>query len=277
METVGPESRNSDQLSFWETEAPAPPRTPKRSKVAAKKVLSKLDHTLSSTVGKEIMHGDMNPATWAMALAYSNGSRDHAITHYARLRLEDLSEIAEFKNNKEAALEARRRSTFRKAPTPPPRPYSGNLPTPKKSNRRRARLSPLWLGGFWLGAAGALASATRNYSESLDLPGLRIGLTGSIGIAASIVCLVVILHLTLHRTRTAIRHLVPVGAWCAAVVSFYCGLMIMERASAGPRSAVVSSSSKKPEIEKKILPPEPLLQPVSISRQATPKPLAQAR
>ncbi len=277
METAGKTSEKQDQLSFWETEAPRAPKAPKRSRAAGKKLVSKVSPALSSTVGMEIMRGEMNPATWAMALAYSNGSRDHAITHYARLRLEDLAEIADFKNNKEAALEARRRSTFRKAPTPPPRPYSGNLPTPKKSNRRRSRLSPLWLAGFWLGAAGALASATRNYSESFGNPGLRIGLSGSIGIAASLICLIVIAHLTLPGTRSAIRHLVPVGAWCAAAVSFYCALMIMERASAVPRTRIVSSLPAKPEAERRILPQVSAPAPVSFSPHGNSKSLAQAR
>jgi hypothetical protein len=202
----------------------------KKAKTTAKQIRS-LPPQITSKVGSEIIRGELQPSAWAIALAESDGSHDRAITHYAKIRLDALSEHSDHCIRKEQALEARRRAGFRKAPTPPKRPISTNLPKPKSPNRRRFRISPLWLFGFWLGASGTLAAASRYYAESADKPNLRIDIGSSLIIAAIATLLPVFLHFAIPRTRLLIRHLLPYGAWATAAASFTFGVMILSKRS----------------------------------------------
>jgi len=238
------------QLSFWETSAPSAPSPKKLSKAAVTKLVSNLNPEISSTVGSEIISGNLQPATWALALAYSNGSHDQAMTHYARLRLESLTDCALETKRKEQALEARRRAGFRKMTIPLPRLYLGNLTPPGMRNRRRISLSPIWLAGLWLSATAACAAITRFYSEISYEPANRISVPGSIGIAALLVLSLVMLHLLIPRTRLLIRYTIPLGAWTAACTSCYFGLMILKS------SHTEYSGGRLVKTERKIMPEE---------------------
>jgi hypothetical protein len=64
-------------------------------------------------VGMEVLREQLDPAAWAQALVESQGSRDDAISHYARFRLESLAEEAGERSGKKKNLEVRRRKSFR--------------------------------------------------------------------------------------------------------------------------------------------------------------------
>lgn len=259
-----PASREEQQLSFWENAAPEPPQAKKRSKRLATKLFAKINPELSSVVGREIIEGKLKPATWALALAYSDGSHDQAITHYARLRLEALAEASDFTKTKEQALETRRKLNFRKVSNPPPRPYSGNLAPTRSRNRRRIRLSPTWLAGLWISATAACVAGGRHFSETGVFNQLGIGITGSFGIGAILVGFIAILHLSIPQIRFVLRLFVPVSAWAATSAAFYCGLMILENSRISPKSIAlhipIEQEADQREIAKKrsSFPQEPL-------------------
>ncbi len=242
------------QLSFWETSAPSAPAPKKLSKAAVTKLVSNLSPEISSTVGSEIISGKLKPATWALALAYSNGSHDQAMTHYARLRLESLSDCASDTKAKEQALEARRRAGFKKMTTPLPRLYLGKLTPPGMRNRRRISLSPLWLAGLWISFTAACAAITRFSSENFNDPGSRVGVPASLAIATLVVTTLVMIHLLLPRTRLLLRYAIPFGAWTAACTSCYFGLMILKASHADNARGGLTGNGRS--IEKKIIPDE---------------------
>jgi hypothetical protein len=200
-------------------------------------------------VGNEIIEGKLQPATWALALAYSNGSRDQAMTHYARLRLESLADQSTETKLKEQALEARRKAGFRKMTVPLPRLYLGNLTPAGMRNRRRISLSPVWLAGLWLSGTAACAAISRFYSESFYDPSSRISVSGSIGIIALLLMAIIMLHLLIPKTRLLIRYAIPMGAWTAACTSCYFGLMILKSNNSG-------NLTDRGSYEKTILPEE---------------------
>src|SRR5210317_1166532 len=43
-------------------------------------------------VGMEVLRQDLEPAAWARALVEGSGSRDNTLSHYARIRVEALSD-----------------------------------------------------------------------------------------------------------------------------------------------------------------------------------------
>ncbi len=216
------------QLSSWKTSVPSSTFPKKLSKPAVTKLVANPDPEISTVVGSEIINGNLQPGTWALALAYSNGSHDHAMTHYARLRLEFLTDCASDTKAKEQALEARRRAGFKKMTTPRPRLYLGNLTPKGMRNRKRISLSPLWLAGLWISATAACATITRFSSENFEGAASRIDIPGSLAIAALLVITLVMIHLLLPRTRLLLRYAIPFGAWTAACASCYCGLMILK-------------------------------------------------
>lgn len=253
-ETVAKKKAGEVQLSFWESSAPSAPSPKKLSKAAATKLVSNLNPEISSIVGSEIINGNLKPATWALALAYSNGSHDQAMTHYARLRLESLSDCATDTRRKEQALEARRRAGFKKMTTPLPRLYLGNLTPPGMRNRKRIALSPLWLLGLWLCGTAACAAVTRYYSENFYLPGSRLNIPASIGVTALLMFVIVTMHLLIPRTRLFLRYAIPLGAWTAACTSCYFGLMILKsNQNDRPESGLANTGKST---ERKIIPEE---------------------
>ncbi len=273
-ETPARKKAGEVQLSFWETSAPSSPAPKKLTKAAVTKLVSNLSPRISSIVGSEIISGNLQPATWALALAYSDGSHDQAMTHYARLRLESLTDCATDTKAKEQALEARRRAGFKKMTTPLPRLYLGNLTPPGMRNRRRISLSPLWLAGLWISATAACAAFTRFFSENFDEPASRIGIPGSLLIAALLVTSLVMIHLLLPRTRLLLRYAIPFGAWTAACTSCYFGLMILKESHAdNSRGRVVITGRGT---ENKII-PEETSRNTSPPRKASPTAIALAR
>lgn len=229
METEPVEGAD-DQLFFWETARPPRRKAKKKRKNSThsmEKILSGIDPSISRKVGSEILNEEFQPATWAVAIALGSGNRDLAVAHYARLRLEDLKRYSSYSKSKEDGLEARRRLNFRKAKTPPPRPYSGNLKPVARVNQRNIRLSPVWLGGLWLGVAGMFSSASSYYTKAFQSSLLDVSFAQSICIGAGIVCMVVALHVGFHKSRLGLKYLIPVGAWSSACASLFFGILLL--------------------------------------------------
>ncbi len=274
IETTAEKKIGESQLSFWETSAPSAPAPKKLSTEAVTKLVSNLNPEISSLVGSEIISGKLQPATWALALAYSNGSHDQAMTHYARLRLELLSDSATDIKAKEKALEARRRAGFKKMTVPLPRLYLGKHTPKGMRNRKRISLSPIWLGGLWISATAACAAFTRYASENFQDPTTKIGIPGSLALAALLVMTLVMIHLLLPKTRLLLRYAIPFGAWTAACASCYCGLMILKASHADNSDIGVSQGAQG--TERKII-FEEMSQNTPPSMKVSPNSIAQAR
>jgi hypothetical protein len=223
----------AEQLSLWEGGAPPPSKrrkSPSRKKSTPTVTISEV----SGIVGREILGGSLNPAFWAIALAESDGSRDHAITCYARLRLASLEGETHGRKLKEEALEARRRAGFRENPAGAARPLPAELARPnqlKKSfpgNRRRNRLSLFWLLTCAIGLSGASSAATHHYRNAFpdSIGGLLLSACLSIGplLAISFTTL----HFCVPRTRPIIRRILPATACTAACASLLFGLLVIK-------------------------------------------------
>lgn len=239
------------QLCFWQGPAsveelpPVPSRSrAKRRESSAKPPTRILDPVLSNQVGSEILEGRLQPAVWAMALANSNGSRDEAVTHYARLRLQSLSEESRLRKQKQDALESRRSSGFQKLPPEPPHQA--------RVNQRRTGLGLhlFWLGSMWLAVSGACASAVRLFLSDSPLFIVHAGIAPHIALGAAIVCLAVVIHLVIPSARLLLRALLPAGTCAMALASFSFGFLILQRAmftdnQVHPVSSVTSSIPAK--------------------------------
>lgn len=224
---------DAEQLSLWEGGAPPPKR---RKSPSRKKAIPPVNNPeVSRIVGREILGGDLDPAFWAVALAESDGSRDHAITCYARLRLASLEGETHGRKLKEEALEARRRAGFRENPAiPTANPLPAQIAQPTKlrktipSNRRRHRLSLFWLLTCALGLSGASSAAISHYHHAIpdSIGGLLLAACLSIGplLAISFTTL----HFCAPRSRPVIRHLIPATASAAACASLLFGLLVIK-------------------------------------------------
>lgn len=226
------------QLSFWETSvpvaeaapAPAKART-KRREPASVPAIKVLDPEASNLVGNEILEGRLQPAVWAMALASSNGTRDEAVTHYARLRLQSLSKESQLRKQKQDALESRRSSGFQKLPPEPP---------PKaRVNQRRLGLglNPFWLGSMWLAVTGACASAVRLFLSDSPLFIAKAGIAPHIALGASLVCIAAVVHFVIPRLRLFLSHALPLVTCATTLASFSFGVLIL-------KSSMLDGSSK---------------------------------
>jgi hypothetical protein len=225
---------DTEQLSFWESSSP-----PKRRKAATsrKAVLPISDPEVSGIVGKEILGGRLDPAIWALALAQSDGSRDHALTCYARLRLESLEDECHGRRLKQEALEARRRAGFRENPLPPScletrfditeiRPIK-----PKKAatgNRRRYRISLFWLVACALGISGASSAASRHFHSAFPELMDSFTLPASLAIGPLLAVFFAVLHFCTPSSRPTIRHVIPLTACGAACASLCFGLLLIK-------------------------------------------------
>lgn len=219
------------QLSFWENPEPAeelssvPTRArAKRKESAAVPKIKVLDPVLSNLVGNEILEGRLQPAVWAMALANSNGTRDEAVTHYARLRLQSLSEESRLRKKKQDALESRRSSGFQKLPPEPP-PQARVNP-----RREKPGLHPFWLGSMWLAVSGACASAVRLFLSDSPLFIAHAGVAPAIALGASLVCIAAVVHFVIPKLRLFLSHALPLVTCAMALVSFSFGFQILKRA-----------------------------------------------
>jgi hypothetical protein len=238
-----------EQLSLWEGSCATPNKrrkAPPRKKTSA----TSCNPELSGIVGREILRGDLNPAFWAIALAESDGSRDHAITCYARLRLASLEGGIQSRKLKEEALEARRRAGFRESPiiyTASPLPAELARPLMKKtipSNRRRHRLSLFWLLTCALGLSGAASAATHHYQGAFPDSIGGILLSASLSIGPLLAICFATLHFCAPRTRPIVRHLMPATACAAACVSLLYGLLVIKTRIEGIQST--RSASRPP-------------------------------
>ncbi|OYV07096.1 MAG: hypothetical protein CFE26_02795 [Verrucomicrobiales bacterium VVV1] len=182
-----------------------------------------LDPSLSNLVGNEILEGRLQPAVWAMALASSNGTRDEAVTHYARLRLQSLSEDSQLRKQKQDALEFRRSSGFQKLPPEPP-PQA-------RVNQRREKLGlhPFWLGSMWLAVSGACASAVRLFLSDSPLFIAHAGIAPHIALGASLVCIAAVVHYVIPKLRVFLSHVLPLVTCATALASFSFGVLILQR------------------------------------------------
>lgn len=61
----------------------------------------------------EVLRDQLDPVAWAQALVESQGSRDEALSCYARVRLSSLTEEETEQSGKKTNLEERRRESFR--------------------------------------------------------------------------------------------------------------------------------------------------------------------
>lgn len=211
------------QLSLWDV-APAPEPAPaprkRREKPAAAPLFKVLDPEVSGLVGNEILEGRLQPAEWAMALANSSGSRDEAVTHYARIRLQSLADETHQRRQKRDALEFRRSSGFQKLPPEPP-PLA-------RINQRRG-LHPFWLGSMWLAVSGACASAVRLFLADSPLFIAHAGIAPHIAFGAVLVCIAVALHFVIPRVRMLLWQVLPVATCLTAIASFGFGVRILQR------------------------------------------------
>jgi hypothetical protein len=239
-----------EQLSLWEGGS-APPHKRRKAPSRKKTSATASNPELSGIVGREILRGELNPAFWAIALAESDGSRDHAITCYARLRLASLEGETHSRKLKEEALDARRRAGFRESPiiyTASPLPAELARPTLMKktipSNRRRHRLSLFWLLTCALGLSGAASAATHHYQGAFPefIGGILLSVCLSIGPLLAI-CFTT-LHFCAPRTRPIVRHLIPATACAAACASLLYGLLVIKTRIEGIQST--RSASRPP-------------------------------
>lgn len=223
-----------EQLSFWENSPPPPPKRRKPSSPKKARPVPS-DPEISCLVGKEILGGSLDPAFWALALAESDGSRDHAISCYARLRLESLEGETQGRKLKREALEARRRAGFRENPTSAvdsAPPAVAPRPTKYKkiitNHRRSHRLSLFWLLTLALGISGSFSAASRHFQPALpgSMGGLMLSACLSIGPLLAVAFAT--FHFCAPRTRPVIRHLIPVTTCAAAFASLYFGLLVIK-------------------------------------------------
>lgn len=68
--------------------------------------------TVLRQVGLEVLRQDLEPAAWAQALVEGSGTRDDTLSHYARVRVEALTEQERERQNRKSDFESRRRSSF---------------------------------------------------------------------------------------------------------------------------------------------------------------------
>lgn len=224
----------AEQLSFWESNPPSQPKRRKSSSAKRAKPPA-CDPEVSSIVGKEILAGTLDPAIWALALAESDGSRDHAITCYARLRIESLEGQTHGRRLKREALEVRRRAGFRESPaallTKAP-PVEFPLPSRRRkiitNQRRRHRISLFWLLTLALGISGALSAASRHYLSGMpeSIGGLVLSACLSVGPLLAVA--IATFHFCMPRTRPVIRHMMPVTTCAAACASLCFGLSVIK-------------------------------------------------
>jgi len=247
--TTSRRKREADgQLSFWDSTAgtsssearPSPARERPREGSASKK-FSLLDPEVSGLVGNEILEGRLQPAAWAMALANSSGSRDEAVSHYARLRLESLASENQFRKRKLAALESRRSSGFKK--------LVPETQVPSRINQKRERLNlpPFWLAAMWLSVTGACSSAVRLFLSDSNRFIAHAGISPHIALGAALVCLAVAVHVAIPRARMLVRTVLPFGTCALAFASFAFGVMILKYSAFDdhrPSGSTAASSSR---------------------------------
>ncbi len=261
------------QLSFWEASVPVAEAPPAPAKVRAKRrepasvpTIKVLDPVLSNLVGNEILDGRLQPAVWAMALANSNGTRDEAVTHYARLRLQSLSEDSQLRKQKQDALESRRSSGFQKLPPEPP---------PKaRVNQRRVGLGlhPFWLGSMWLAVTGACASAVRLFLSDSPLFIAHAGIAPHIAFGASLVCIAALVHFVIPKLRLFLSHALPLVACATALASFSFGVLILQRSMLDGSSKANTPVAKESRVQDAI----PSGKPLDASKEVAAKNLATA-
>lgn len=253
--TTSRKKREADgQLSFWEaTASTSPPEThpgPSRAKRrvgTASTSFKVLDPEVSGLVGNEILEGRLQPAAWAMALANSSGSRDEAVSHYARLRLESLSSENQFRKRKLAALESRRSSGFKKLIPEP------SAPSRLNQKRERLNLPPFWLAAMWLSVTGACSSAVRLFLSDSNRFIAHAGISPHVALGAALVCLAVVVHVAIPRARMLVRTVLPFGTCALAFASFSFGVMILKYSAFEdhqPSNATAASTAPASRIRK---------------------------
>lgn len=71
-------------------------------------------------VGQEVLSSSLEPGCWARALSASDGRHDDAVSQYARLRAEELTEQLGVETRKQQRLECRVASAYRDSKELPP-------------------------------------------------------------------------------------------------------------------------------------------------------------
>lgn len=72
-----------------------------------------VDSEIYREVGREVLEERLEPVAWARALAESKGSREDALSHYVRYRMEGLSREKERARNRESMMAQRMAGNFR--------------------------------------------------------------------------------------------------------------------------------------------------------------------
>lgn len=126
---------------------------------------ARMDPEIAEQVGQEILKNRLEPAAWANALAVSGGKRQDALAAYARIRLQQLASRNRMRRAKARSFEARRLNTCLGIKTVQDLLDRSNRGG--QLNLAKPRLSLVWLGIFFVGSAGTIASLGRLLGESL--------------------------------------------------------------------------------------------------------------
>jgi hypothetical protein len=124
-----------------------------------------IDPEIAEMVGQEILHGRLEPAAWATALAASGGRKQDALAAYARIRMQKVSTSRRLRRDKVKSFEARRLTTCLGIKT-----VQDLL---RRSNRGgqlnlvKPKLSFVWLAILLVGSAGSIASLGRLLGDRL--------------------------------------------------------------------------------------------------------------
>jgi hypothetical protein len=120
---------------------------------------AEVDPEIAEMVGQEILHGRLEPAAWATALAAGGGRKQDALAAYARIRMQQASTRRRLRRDKAKSFEARRLTTCLGVKT-----VQDLL---RRSNRGgqlnliKPKLSFVWLAILLVGSAGTVASLGR--------------------------------------------------------------------------------------------------------------------